>query len=156
MHCRHGVWKIGFRQFRFPKSSYYGPSRCLVYKVGSPDDTWDLVCKLSFLLSYSYLSKWVSKYTLYRPLVKRTEVHNGIWCLVTLSCKMAVNDWTFGARISELFTNRVDMILFWQRQTKIKILSACLDGAGVSASGLKIGRYPVQISPKTNFSIMIK
>ena len=33
---------------------------------------------------------------------------------------------------------------------------ACLDGAEVSASGLKIGRSPVQISPKTNFSIMIK
>ena len=31
-----------------------------------------------------------------------------------------------------------------------------LDGAEVSASGLKIGRSPVQISPKTNFSIMIK
>ena len=33
---------------------------------------------------------------------------------------------------------------------------ACHDGAEVSASGLKIGRSPVQISPKTNFSIMIK
>ena len=33
---------------------------------------------------------------------------------------------------------------------------ACLDGAEVSASGLKIGRSPVQISPKTNFSIMTK
>ena len=33
---------------------------------------------------------------------------------------------------------------------------ACLDGAEISASGLKIGRSPVQISPKTNFSIMIK
>ena len=32
----------------------------------------------------------------------------------------------------------------------------CLDGAEVSASGLKIRRSPVQISPKTNFSIMIK
>ena len=31
----------------------------------------------------------------------------------------------------------------------------CLDGAEVSASGLKIGS-PVQISPKTNFSIMPK
>ena len=33
---------------------------------------------------------------------------------------------------------------------------ACHDGAEVSASGLKIGRSPVQISPKTNFSTMIK
>ena len=33
---------------------------------------------------------------------------------------------------------------------------ACLDDAEVSTSGLKIGRSPVQISPKTNFSIMIK
>ena len=36
------------------------------------------------------------------------------------------------------------------------LLLACHDGAEVSASGLKIGRSPVQISPKTNFSIMIK
>ena len=33
---------------------------------------------------------------------------------------------------------------------------SCLDGAEVSASGLKIERSSVQISPKTNFSIMIK
>ena len=33
---------------------------------------------------------------------------------------------------------------------------ACLDGAEDSASGLKIRRSLVQISPKTNFSIMIK
>ena len=32
----------------------------------------------------------------------------------------------------------------------------CLDGAEVSASGLKIRRSQIQISPKTNFSIMIK
>ena len=37
-----------------------------------------------------------------------------------------------------------------------KLMYAYLDGAEVSASGLKIGRSPVQISPKTNFSIMIK
>ena len=35
-------------------------------------------------------------------------------------------------------------------------ISACHDGAGVSASGLTIGRSPVQISPKTNVSNMIK
>ena len=33
---------------------------------------------------------------------------------------------------------------------------ACHDGAEVSALGVKIGRSPVQISPKTNFSILIK
>ena len=33
---------------------------------------------------------------------------------------------------------------------------ACLDGAEVSTSGLKIGRSPVQIPPKSNFSIKIK
>ena len=33
---------------------------------------------------------------------------------------------------------------------------ACLVGAEVSASGLKIGRSPVQVSPQTNFSIKIK
>ena len=33
---------------------------------------------------------------------------------------------------------------------------ACLDGAEISVSGLKIGRSPVQILPKTNFSIIIK
>ena len=32
----------------------------------------------------------------------------------------------------------------------------CLDGSEISASLLKIGRSPVQVSPKTNFSIMIK
>ena len=32
----------------------------------------------------------------------------------------------------------------------------CLDGAEVSASRFKIGRSPVQISPKTKFSSMIK
>ena len=32
----------------------------------------------------------------------------------------------------------------------------CHDGAEVSVSGLQIGKSSVQISPKTNFSIMIK
>ena len=32
----------------------------------------------------------------------------------------------------------------------------CFDGAEVSASRLKIGRFLVQVSPKINFSIMIK
>ena len=31
-----------------------------------------------------------------------------------------------------------------------------LDGAEVSASGLQIGTFPVQVKAKTNFSIMIK
>ena len=34
--------------------------------------------------------------------------------------------------------------------------NSCHDGTEVRASGLKIGRSPVQISPKTNFPIMIK
>ena len=33
---------------------------------------------------------------------------------------------------------------------------ACLDFAEISASELKIGRFPVRIPPITNFSIMIK
>ena len=36
------------------------------------------------------------------------------------------------------------------------MLAACLDGAEVSASRLKFGRSPFHVSPKTNFSIMIK
>ena len=48
--------------------------------------------------------------------------------------------------------------LFHSSQTEeiFFINTYSLDGAEFSASGLKIGRFPVQISPKTNFSIMTK
>ena len=39
---------------------------------------------------------------------------------------------------------------------QLRTARPCIDGTEVSASGLKIGRSPVQISPKTNFSIMTK
>ena len=50
----------------------------------------------------------------------------------------------------------LNIVLFIVDSGSICYRLSCLDGAEVSASGLKIGRSPVQISPKTNFSIMIK
>ena len=56
----------------------------------------------------------------------------------------------------QLFVQGILLIGSFFHQTLLhrttKEVLACHDGAEVSASGLKIGRSPVQISPKTNFS----
>ena len=45
-------------------------------------------------------------------------------------------------------------VLFQLTEMEMLKFTFCLDDAEVSALGLKIGRSPVQISPKPNFSIM--
>ena len=62
-----------------------------------------------------------------------------------LAAKIALNDW-----------HSPSQELLSAQPTPLASSGACHDGAEVSASGLKIVRSPVRISPKTNFSMLIK
>ena len=83
--------------------------------------------------------------------------HQNQCCRYTRCAKMyvAVNGGQYGRHLENLASYGIQKYLIVFPDPKAPNLD-CHEGAEVSASGLKIGRFPVQISPKTNFSIMSK